>query len=104
MRQIARLLSGLFLISVFAVSVTFTYFNSTPIIIYFGNWQLPSQPVSVWIIGAFVSGGSLGLLLGLGIFRNLKSRSEIRRLRKSLEQSELEVKQLRSMSVTDLRK
>ena len=104
MRQIGRLLSAFFLILVFAVSVTFSYFNSTEVVISFANWQFPAQPVSVWVIGAFVTGGSLGLLLGVGIFRNLKSRVEIRRLRKLLTAAEQEVKQLRANTVKNLRK
>ncbi len=104
MRQITQLLSGFFLLLVFAASVTFSYFNSTPVGIGIGSWQLSPQPVSVWIIGAFVSGGLLGLLLGLGIFRNLKSRAEIRRLHKALNDAEFEVSQLRSLSIKDIKK
>ena len=102
MRKIGRLLSGFFLILVFVASTAFTYFNTTPVSIAFGNWQLTAQPVSVWIIGAFVVGGSLGLLLGLGLFRNLKSRSEIRKLNKQLTDARQEVGQLRAVSLKDL--
>ncbi len=102
MRKITRLLSGFFLILVFVASTSFSYFNTTPITIAIGSWELSPQPVSVWIIGAFVSGGVLGLLLGLGIFRNLKSRSEIRRLNKQLSDAKQEVSQLRAMSLKDL--
>ena len=91
MRKITKILSGFFLITVFGVSTTFSYFNTVPVSIVFGNWQLSPQPVSVWIIGAFVAGGSIGLLLGLGIFRQLKSRTEIRRLRKQLKAAKQEV-------------
>jgi len=91
MRKITKILSGFFLITVFGVSTTFSYFNTAPVSIAFGNWQLSPQPVSVWIIGAFVAGGSIGLLLGLGIFRQLKSRTEIRRLRKQLKAAKQEV-------------
>ena len=104
MRQLTQLLSGFFLLVVFAASVTFTYYNSTPVVIGIGSWQLPPQPVSVWIIAAFVSGGLLGLLLGLGLFRNLKSRVEIRRLRKALIDAEEEVSNLRSLSLRDAKK
>ncbi len=103
MHKVSRLLSALFLLLVFAASITFSYFNTTPVSIAFGNRELPSQPVSVWIIGAFVLGGSIGLMLGLGIFRNLKSRSEIRRLNRLLQKAEQEVQQLRSSSLKDLR-
>lgn len=102
MHKIARLLSGFFLILVFLASITFSYFNTTAVTIAIGSWELPSQPVSVWIIGAFVTGGTIGLLLGLGIFRNLKSRSEIRRLNQQLADARQEVGQLRTMSLKDL--
>ena len=102
MRKIGRLLSGFFLILVFVASTAFTYFNTTPVSIAFGNWQLAAQPVSVWIIGGFVLGGSVGLMLGLGLFRNLKSRSEIRRLNKQLTEARQEIGQLRAMSLKDL--
>ena len=91
MRKIGKILSGLFLITVFGISITFSYLNTAPVSIVLGNWQLSAQPVSVWIIGAFVAGGSIGLLLGLGIFRQLKSRTEIRRLRKQLKAAKQEV-------------
>ena len=104
MRQLTQLLSGFFLLVVFAASVTFTYYNSTPISIGIGSWQLQALPVSVWIIGAFVSGGLLGLLLGLGLFRNLKSRVEIRRLSKALRAAEEEVSNLRALSLRDTKK
>ena len=99
MQKLSNLLSGLFLILVFIASITFTYFNSTPVIIKFGSWQVAQLPVSVWIIGAFVSGGLLGLLLGLRFFSGLRSKSEIRRLNEKLHATELEVIKLRSQSV-----
>ena len=104
MRQLTRLLSGVFLLLVFAASVTFTYYNSIPVTIGIGSWQLQPLPVSIWIIGAFVSGGLLGLLLGLGLFRNIKSRFEIRRLTKALMEAEEEVSNLRSLSLRDTKK
>ena len=104
MRQLTQLLSGFFLLLVFAASVTFTYYNSIPVTIGIGSWQLQPQPVSVWIIGAFVSGGLLGLLFGLGLFRNLKSRAEIRKLTKALKDAEEEVSNLRSLSLRDTNK
>jgi putative membrane protein len=104
MPQLTRLLSGVFLLLVFAASVTFTYYNSIPVTIGIGSWQLQPLPVSMWIIGAFVSGGLLGLLLGLGLFRNIKSRFEIRRLTKALMEAEEEVSNLRSLSLRDTKK
>ncbi len=102
MRKLGNLFSGLFLVLVFVASITFSYFNATPVAISFGNLEFPALPVSVWIIGAFVSGGIIGLLLGLGIFRRLRSRSEMRRMKKELTAAKQELKQLRSVSLRDL--
>ncbi len=102
MHRIGSLLSGLFLTLVFVASISFSYFNTTPVSINFGSWQWPAQPVSVWIVGAFVSGGAIGLLLGLGLIRSLKSRAEIRKLNKQLTKANQELSQLRAMSLKDL--
>jgi lipopolysaccharide assembly protein A len=104
MHKISRVLSGFFLLLVFAVSISFSYFNSVPVAISFGNWHLSPQPVSVWVIGAFVSGGLLGLLLGLRLFNSLKSRAEIRRLNKALKEAQHEVAKLRSITLSDVSK
>ena len=102
MRKISSLLSGLFLILVFAASVTFTYFNLEPISISVGAWQFSSQPISVWIIGAFVLGGLIGLLFGLEIFKNLKLRVENRYLNRQLDKANKQVLQVRGKSSKNL--
>ena len=104
MRQLTQLLYGFFLLLVFGVSVIFTYNNSIPVTISVGPWQLQAQPVSAWIIGAFVFGGLLGLLFGLGLFRNLKSRAKIRKLTKALIEAEEEISNFRSMSINGTKK
>ena len=101
MRQLTRLLSGFFLLLVFGVSVIFTYYNSIPVSISVGSWQLQPQPVFTWIIGAFVFGGLLGLLFGLGLFRNLQSRVQIQRLTKALSDAEKKISNFRSVSIND---
>ena len=102
MHKIGSLLSGLFLTLVFVVSISFSYFNTTPVSINFGSWQWSAQPISVWIIGAFVSGGAIGLLLGMGLIRSLKSKAEIRRLNKQLSEVKQELNQLQTKSLKDL--
>lgn len=102
MRKLSNVFSGLFLVLVFIASISFSYFNTTEISISLGNIEFSPMPVSVWIIGAFVSGGTIGLLLGLGLVKQLKSRAEIRRLNKKLAESQQEVSQLRSMTLKDL--
>ena len=102
MRKFTQLLTGFFLILVFLLSTSFAYFNTTTVTIAFGTWQLPEQPVFVWIIGAFVSGGVLGLVLGLRVIRDVKAQLEIRRLNKQLAAASTEVNQLRAMTLKDL--
>ena len=102
MRKLTNLLSGLFLVLVFLAAITFSYYNTTPIALLFGNWQSAPQPVSVWIVGAFVAGGTLGLLLGLGYFRRHHKGANARRLKKELDEAKQEVRQLRALSLKDL--
>ena len=102
MQNLRNLLSGFFLLSVFIAAITFTYFNTESVSITFGTLVFSPLPVSAWIIGAFVFGGALGLLLGLNFFNQLKSRAELRRLTKELENARREVKQLRKSSLRDL--
>lgn len=102
MRRLGNIASGFVLVLVFLASITFSYFNTAEIEISFGSIEFAARPVSVWIVGAFVSGGVLGLLLGLGFFRQLRTRSELRRLSKELEASQQEVNKLRSLSLKDL--
>jgi len=102
MRKLINLLSGLFLVLVFLAAITFSYYNTTPVALLFGSWESASQPVSVWIIAAFVGGGSLGLLLGLGFLHKRQSGSDARRLQKELGEAKQEVRKLRALSLKDL--
>ena len=102
MRNLTNLLSGFFLLLVFVAAITFSYFNTEPVRINFGSLSFAPLPVSVWIISAFVCGGILGLILGLGVFRQLKSRAAIRRLKKELANAKQEVNHLRTLSLRDL--
>ncbi len=102
MRKFLNLLSGLFLVLVFLAAITFSYYNTTPIAISFGNWQSGAQPVSVWIVSAFVSGGFIGLLLGLRLLSKRHSSKDVRRLQNELDLSKQEVRKLRALSLKDL--
>ena len=102
MRKLSNLLSIFVLLSVFVAAITFTYFNSDSVIITFGTLVFGPLPVSAWIIGAFVLGGALGLLLGLNFFSQLKLRAEVKRLSKDLENARREVKHLRNLPLRDL--
>ena len=102
MRNLSNLLSGFFLLSVFIAAITFTYFNTESVSITFGTLVFSPLPVSVWIIGAFVFGGALGLLLGLNFLYQLKSRAELKRLTKELENARREVEKMRKLTLLDL--
>ena len=102
MRNLSNLLSRFVLLSVFVAAITFTYFNTDSVTITFGTHVFAPMPVSAWIIGAFVLGGALGLLLGLNFFSQLKSRAKLKRMTKDLENARREVKQLRNLSLRDL--
>lgn len=102
MRKLTNLLSGLFLVLVFLAAITFSYYNTQSVTLLFGSWHSVAQPVSVWIIGAFVSGGTLGLLLGLGFFRRRHKGADVRRLKKELDEAKQEVRKLRALSLKDL--
>ena len=102
MRNLSNLLSGFVLLSVFVAAITFTYFNTDSVTITFGTVVFEPLPVSAWIIAAFVLGSVLGLLLGLNFFSQLKSRAQLKRMSKDLENARREVKQLRNLSLRDL--
>lgn len=96
MRTLKRLLAGFFVVCVFAGAVGFAYYNDTPVTIGMGAWQLPPQAVSIWIMGAFVTGGLLGLLLGLRLFQGLRTGNRVRKLSKQLMAARQELEQLRT--------
>ena len=85
MRSISRLLTATVLVFVFVTSIVFVHLNPTPVIITIGIFDFVKLPVSIWIVGAFVFGGVLGLLFSLGWFRNLILRSKINNLNNKLK-------------------
>ena len=102
MRNLSNLLSRFVLLSVVVAAITFTYFNTDSVTITFGTIVFEPLPVSAWIIGAFVLGSVLGLLLGLNFLSQLKIRAQLKRMSKDLENARREVKQLRNLSLRDL--
>ena len=102
MKKLLRLLFMLFLLLVFAAGVSFIYFNAVPVELRFAGRSLPPLPVSVLISGAFVGGGLLGLLCGLRLFQQARTRVELRRVRRRLQDAEQEVDQLRALTLKDL--
>lgn len=91
MNKLMQILSLCFIFIIFVASIVFSYANPLPIALSFGFTTLNPQPLAVWIIAAFAIGGLCGVLLGLGMVRNLRFRLEIRRLRTQLNRAEQEL-------------
>ena len=102
MQRLVRFLAWLFLLLVFSASIAFSFFNTTAVALSFGFFELPEQPVALWVIGAFVLGGLCGLMLGSGFMRNIKARYQFNRLQKKLTLSEKEVARLKALTLKDL--
>ena len=96
MRTLKRLLAGFFVLCVFVAAVVFAYYNDAPVAIGLGGWRLPPQAVSIWIMGAFIGGGAIGLLLGLRLFEGFRRSSRERNLIRRLDVARLEIERLRA--------
>jgi len=93
-----RLINLIIIILFTALGLAFTVRNATPVNIdyYFGIF---SVPLSLVLVGGFALGAFLGLAASVGMI--LKARREQTRSRKKLEQSEKELKALRSLPIKD---
>ena len=90
MKGISRfLMLLLFIIALFA-GLVFSGHNQTRVVLWLGT-EFPAQPVSVWVSTAFISGGLVGLLLGLGLWRSRASRKKIKQLQQKLLMTENEL-------------
>ena len=82
MKTVKAIATAILLVFVFTISVIFVRFNSELTSIVIGNLKLLELPLSVIVIGAFVSGSIIGLLLGLRLMKVFKLNAEIKRLKK----------------------
>ena len=82
MKTVKAVATAILLVFVFTISVIFVRFNSELTSIVIGNFKLLELPLSVIVIGAFVSGSIIGLLLGLRLVKVFKLNAEIKRLKK----------------------
>lgn len=91
---------NLIVILLFSIlGLAFTVFNAAPVSIeyYFGAVNVP---LSLVLVGGFSLGAFLGLAASVGMI--LKARREQSRLRKKLEHTEKELKNLRSLPIKDM--
>lgn len=84
----------------FLVALAFAALNAAPVNVdyYFGTAELP---LVLLLVCALALGALLGTLVGLG--RVLRYRRELGRLRRSVRETEQEVRNLRALPLKDFR-
>ncbi len=102
MVKLMRFLAWTLFIAVIVSSCIFSALNTVQVPLSLFFIELPEQAISRWIVTAFVLGGMIGLLLGVGMFNRLKTKAEISRLNKKLGAYELELNKLRSSALKDV--
>jgi uncharacterized integral membrane protein len=84
MKGIFRFITFLLFVGIVLLAFLFAVNNPVEVSLWLG-FELPAISVGKLIIYVFILGGVLGLVIGLGIFRQLKYKIQIRQLRSSLE-------------------
>lgn len=87
MKGFVRFITFLIFISIVLLAFLFAVNNTTEVSLWLGR-ELPALSVGVLIITAFILGGVIGLFLGIGIFKQLKTMAELRQLRKKIARLE----------------
>jgi uncharacterized integral membrane protein len=94
MKSVLRFLWFLLFLLVVLAGFIFTVHNADAVPLWLGL-QFDPKPLSVWLLTAFIGGGLIGLSLGLGIWRGLKTRLTLRQQRQRLDQQDKLIAQLR---------
>ncbi len=84
MKGILRFITFLVFVGMVLLAFLFAVNNPVEVSLWLG-FELPAMSVGKLIIYVFILGGVLGLVIGLGIFRQLKYIVQIRQLRSQLE-------------------
>lgn len=101
MHRLLRIFSWIFLLLVFLAGILFSFFNTEPVALSFGFTVMEPMPLSVWVIAAFALGGLIGLVLGAGLFRGMRTRIEMQRLIRKVETLEKELADTKSIPARD---
>lgn len=80
MKGFVRFITFLVFVSIVLLAFLFAVNNTTVVVLWLGI-EMPAASVGVLVIISFVVGGFLGLLLGVGIFKELKTMVQIKKLR-----------------------
>lgn len=91
MKSVSRFLMLLLFIFALLVGLIFSSHNQTPVGLWLGT-EFTAKPLSLWVITAFISGGLVGLLLGLGLWQTRASRTQIKQLQQKLRFTENKLK------------
>jgi putative membrane protein len=94
MKSVIRFLWFLLFLLLALAGFIFTIRNPEPVSLWLGV-QLAARPLSLWLLVSFIVGGLIGLSLGLGIWRGLKTRLALRQQRQRIEQQDLQLQELR---------
>ena len=89
MKGFFRFITFLVFVGTVLLAFLFAVNNTTDISLWVGT-ELPALSIGVIIIAVFILGGLTGLVLGVGIFRQLKYKVQIRQLKSQLEKLRLE--------------
>ena len=87
MKGFFRFLTFLLFVAIILLATVFVLRNTTAVSLWLGV-QLPELSVGQLVIIAFITGGLVGLLVGLGIFRQLQYKLRIRQLQSRLDKAE----------------
>ena len=86
MKSFVRFITLLLFVGIVLLAFLFAVRNTTEISLWIGI-ELPPLSAGVLLILAFILGGLLGLLLGVGVFRQLGYRVRIRKLEMQLNKA-----------------
>jgi uncharacterized integral membrane protein len=84
-----RFITFLVFVGTVLLAFLFAVNNTTEINLWVGT-ELPAFRIGVIIIAVYILGGLTGLVLGLGILRQLKYRVQIRQLQSQLDKLRLQ--------------
>jgi len=99
-RLIKRIILFLVLLCVLLVGILFAIHNTTPVTIDLIFLTLPQASLSLWLLGAFVIGGVLGVVLSSFIIFSLKAK--IHFLKRNIQSAKSELDKLKTSGVKDL--
>lgn len=101
MQRFFRCVIFLALLLLVLFAAVFVSMNDSEVELWMG-WTFSPRPAGVWLVLAFACGGFLGLLLGYGLLRRLRSRYRIRHLEDQVAKLEQENSRLKQPKLKDL--